>query len=542
MARSSRALAVGAWLTAALVALPVLSVALNLTSPRSEVWRHLADTILWELLANTFWLLLGVGALAGLMGTVSAWLVATRRFPGRDVFEWALVLPLAVPTYVIGFVFVALFEYAGPVPTFFRETLDIDWRFPNVRSYGGVVLAMSLVVYPYVYLLALTAFRELGANLTEVARSLGCRPAAVFRRVGLPLARPAIATGVALALMETLADFGTVSVFGYRTLTTAIYRVWFGMFDRVAAGQLAVVLMLFALMLVTLEQWARGRMRFVQAHGRNVARTLPPLTGVRGWAATAFVSGVLAAGFLVPTGVLAFWSLRAAEASLLPRNFPELLRNTLALAASACLLAVAAATVLAYAARSTRSRALSFGTRVASLGYAIPGSVIAVGVLLTLVRIDGIINAALGWFGDFGVGLILTGSALGLLFAYLVRFISVAFFSVESGLTRISGNMDESARGLGAGPARVLGRVHLPLLRGSLLTALILVFVDVMKEMPATMLIRPFGVDTLAVEVWQRTAESMWTEASAPALSIVAAGILPVIVLTRLRGANEARL
>ena len=486
--------------------------------------------------------ILGVGALAGLMGTVSAWLVATRRFPGRDVFEWALVLPLAVPTYVIGFVFVALFEFAGPVPTFFRESLNLSWGFPNVRSYGGVVLAMSLVVYPYVYLLALTAFRELGANLTEVARSLGCRSTAVFWRVGLPLARPAIATGVALALMETLADFGTVSVFGYRTLTTAIYRVWFGMFDRVAAGQLAVILMLFALTLVALEQRERGRMRFVQAHGRNVARTLPPLTGIKGWAATAFVSSVLAAAFVVPTAVLVYWSLRAAEASLLPKNFSELLGNTLALAASACLLAVLAATVLAYSTRSTRSRALSLAARFASLGYAIPGSVIAVGVLLTLARADGIINAALGWFGDFDAGLILTGSAFGLLFAYLVRFISVAFFSVESGLTRISGSMDESARCLGAGPVRVLGRVHLPLLRGSLLTALILVFVDVMKEMPATMLVRPFGVDTLAVEVWQRTAESMWTEASAPALSIVAAGILPVIVLTRLRGTNEARL
>ena len=505
------------------------------------MWRHLADTILWELLSNTFWLLLGVGALAGLIGTVSAWLVATRRFPGRGVFEWALVLPLAVPTYVIGFVFVALFEFAGPVPTFFRETLNLSWKFPNVRSYGAVVLVMSLVVYPYVYLLALTAFRELGSNLTEVARSLGCRSTAVFWRVGLPLARPAIATGVALALMETLADFGTVSVFGYQTLTTAIYRVWFGMFDRVAAGQLAVLLMLFAFALVVLEQRARGRMRFVQAHGRNIARTLPPLRGYKAWAATAFVSGVLAAGFIVPAGVLAWWSLRAAEASLLPRNFPDLLRNTLTLAASACLLAVAAAMILAYATRSTRSRALWLGARVASLGYAIPGSVIAVGVLTTLSRIDGIINAGLGWFGDFGVGLVLTGSALGLLFAYLVRFISVAFFSVESGLTRISGSMDESARSLGAGPARVLGRVHLPLLRGSLLTALILVFVDVMKEMPATMLIRPFGVDTLAVEVWQRTTESMWTEASAPALSIVAAGVLPVILLTRLRGTNEAR-
>ncbi len=542
MARSSRVLGAGAWLTAALVALPVLSVAFNLTSPRGDVWRHLADTILWELLSNTLWLLLGVGALAGFMGTVSAWLVATRRFPGRDVFEWALVLPLAVPTYVIGFVFVALFEFAGPVPTFFRETLNLSWRFPNVRSYGGVVLAMSLVVYPYVYLLALTAFRELGANLTEVARSLGCRSTAVFRRVGLPLARPAIATGVALALMETLADFGTVSVFGYPTLTTGIYRVWFGMFDRVAAGQLAVILMLFALILVVLEQRARGRMRFVQAHGRNIARTLPPLTGIRGWAATAFVSSILAAGFVVPTAVLVYWSLHAAEASLLPRNFPELLGNTLALAASACLLAVVAAVVLAYSIRSTRSRALSFAARVASLGYAIPGSVIAVGVLLTLARADGIINSALGWLADFDAGLILTGSAFGLLFAYLVRFISVAFFSVESGLTRISGSMDESARSLGAGPGRVLGRVHLPLLRGSLLTALILVFVDVMKEMPATMLIRPFGVDTLAVEVWQRTTESMWTEASAPALSIVAAGILPVVVLTRLRRTNEARL
>ena len=515
-----------------MVAAPVLAVAWNLLTPRWEVWQHLAQTMLFELVRNTALLLLGVGLLAGTLGTSLAWLVSAHRFPGRSFFEWALVLPMAVPAYVIAFVFAGLFGYTGPVATYLRAAFGPDAFFPDVRTFPGVVLVMSLVLYPYVYLLARAGFGSLGAAFLEVARSLGSRHP--FWSVGFPLARPAIATGLALALMETLADFGAVSVLGYRTFTTAIYRVWFGMFDRVAAGQLAVALMLFAVVLLSFERWARGRARFVQRHGRPAAEVLRPLSSMGALAVSAYCGGVLFFAFLLPTGVLGYWTARAAFEDKLPPNFSSLLTNTVVLGAAAAIATLAAALVLAYGQRLARSRSLAWASRIASLGYAVPGSVIAVGVLLILSGADRALGRLIESATGREVGLVLTGSALGLVFAYVVRFVSVSFYTVEAGLESIAPSLDDAARSLGASPRRLLARVHAPLLKGSVLTASILVLVDVMKEMPATMLIRPFGTDTLAVDVWQRTAEAMWREASLPALTIVLAGLLPVILLVRL--------
>jgi iron(III) transport system permease protein len=511
-----------AWLTAGVVAAPVVAVLFNLLTPRWEVWKHLAETMLVELAVNTVLLLAGVSVFSGALGVTLAWLVSSHRFPGRSFFEWALVLPMAVPAYVMAFVFAALFGYTGPVATYLRAAFGSDAFFPDVRTFPGVVLVMGLCLYPYVYLLARTGFGSLGAAPLEAARSLGSKHP--FWRVAFPLARPAIATGLALALMEALADFGAVSVLGYRTFTTAIYRVWFGMFDRVAAGQLSCALLLFALALLSFERWARGSARFVQRHGRPLTEALAPLSPTRALGATAFCAVTLFVAFLLPTGVLGFWTIRAAWEEKLPSNFASLLTNTLSLGAAAALTTLAAATVIAYGQRLARSPSLLWASRIASLGYALPGSVIAVGVLLVLSSAD----RALGT-------MVLTGSALGLLFAYVVRFVSVAFYTVEAGLESISPGLDEAARSLGASPGRVLSRVHAPLLKGSVMTAAILVLVDVMKEMPATMLIRPFGMDTLAVDVWQRTAEAMWREASLPALTIVLAGLLPVIFLVRHR-------
>jgi iron(III) transport system permease protein len=517
---------------ATVVALPVCLVAANLLVPRVDIWAHLAGTLLPELAINTALLLAGVGAGVTLLGTVLAWLVATYRFPGRDIFDWALILPLAMPAYVVGFVLVGLLEFSGPVATALRTQLG--WRIPEVRAYWALVLCMTLVFYPYVYLMARAAFGEQRLVLLEAARSLGHTPRQAFVRVALPLARPAVVAGLTLALMETLADFGTVSTFGYRTFTTAIYRVWFGMFDRVAAGQLAAVLMLVAAALIVLERAARGRARFVQTHGRALAAERPRLRGWRGVLAALLCGAVVLLGFLLPTAVLVAWSLEAVQAGRMLEGYGALVSRTVVLAASAALLGAGAATVLAYGMRLARGRLLGAAVRTAGLGYAVPGSVVAVGVLLVLAGADRALGAVVLALGGTS-GLYLTGSAAGLLYAYLVRFISVSLSAVESGLARIAPSLDECARSLGASPRRVLREVHMPLVRGALLTGLILVFVEVMKEQPATMLIRPFGWDTLAVEVWQRTTESLWREAALPALTIVAAGILPVVLLTRLR-------
>jgi len=519
---------------AALVATPVLVVCATLLTPRLDIWAHLWRTQIFELLANTVFLLLGVGIGAGALGTALAWLVAMYRFPGRAVFEWALLLPLAVPAYVIGFAFLGLLDFAGPVQTGLRALLGPGVRLPEFRSYGGVTLVMTLVLYPYVYLLARTAFLEQRAGTLEVARTLGRAPWQVFVSVALPMARPAIAAGIALASMEALADFGTVSAFGYRTLTEGVYRVWFGMFDRTAAGQLAALLMLAAGALLLLEKWARGKARFTQTQGSRAAANPPRLSPAKGAAAAASCGTVLAAALAIPLGVLIAWGLEAVRAGRVAATYPALVWNTVGLALAAAALTTAAAVILGYGIRLAPSPTLRAAARVAGLGYAVPGVVVAVGILLVLAGIDRAALDVLRRATGNEAGLLVTGSLAGLLVAYTVRFLALGLQSVEAGMARIAPSLDEVARTLGARPGRILARIHFPLLRGALLTGALLVFVDVMKEMPATMLIRPFGLDTLAVEVWQRTAESQWQEAAVPALTIVAAGILPVIVLTRL--------
>ncbi len=519
---------------AAIVALPALVVLGTLLTPRPEVWAHLWQTQLVELLGNTLLLLVGVGLGAGVLGTSLAWLVAMYRFPGRTIFEWALLLPLAMPAYVIGFAFLGLLDFTGPIQTGLRVLVSQDLRLPEVRSYGGVTAAMVLVLYPYVYLLARAAFLEQRSGTLEVARTLGRTPFQTFVSVALPMARPAIAAGVALALMEALADFGTVSTFGYRTLTEAVYRVWFGMFDRTAAGQLAGLLMLAAGALLLLERWARGQARFIQAQGRRAAANPPRLSPAKGGAAAAFCGGTLLVAFGIPLGVLLAWAAQAVRAGSVAATYPALVSHTVALAVAAAAITTLAAVILAYGARLAPSPPLRAAARVAGLGYALPGAVVAVGILLVLAWADHTALDLLRHITGRDLGLLLTGSVAGLLVAYTVRFLALGLQSVEAGMARIAPTQDEVARTLGARPGRILARIHFPLLRGALLTGALLVFVDVMKEMPATLLMRPFGLDTLAVEVWQRTAESQWQEAAVPALTIVVAGLLPVALLTRL--------
>ncbi|MBI4635327.1 MAG: iron ABC transporter permease [Candidatus Rokubacteria bacterium] len=524
---------VAAVAVSAVLAVPILAVLASLGHPAVDVWAHLWRTQLAELVANTLALVVGVGAGTLLVGTGLAWLVVGHRFPGRALFESALILPLAVPAYVIGFAFLGLFDFAGPVQTSLRRAVGDGLRLPEIRSYWGVVLMMTLVFYPYVYLLARTAFREQGAATLETARSLGHSRLATFLEVTLPMARPSLVAGVALAMMEALADFGTVATFGFRTLTEAIYRVWYGMFDRVAATQLASLLLFFAAGLLLLERGLRGRARFTQSQRRGPGVTPVPLRGWRGWAATAACAAVLGLAFVLPVGQLLVWA-RAAAGWGTAAGFSILLANTLTLAGLASAAAAVLALVLVYAGRLHPTPGVRLSTQFVSMGYALPGAVIAVGVLMPLAWLDHLVVRLVEAWLAREVGLVLTGSAAGLLFAYIVRFLAVSLQTLEASLAKIPASLEDAARSLGEDATGTLARVHVPLMRGGLLTALVLVFVETMKEMPATLLLRPFGLSTLAIEVWERTSESMWAEAAIPALAIVGAGLLPVFLAIRL--------
>jgi iron(III) transport system permease protein len=527
---------------ATIVAVPVLIVLSSLARPAGEIWVHLWRTQLPQLIVNTLMLVAGVGAGTLVVGTTLAWLVTTYRFPGRALFEWAFVLPLAVPAYVIGFTFLGLLEYSGPVQTALRNAFGAGLRLPDPQSYWGVVVVMTLVFSPYVYLLARAAFREQGAATLETARALGRSQRGAFVAVALPMARPSLVAGMSLAMMEALADFGTVATFGYRTLTEAIYRVWYGMFERAAATQLASLLLLFALGVLLFERAWRGHARFTQTSRRGPGPTPSRLRGWRAILATTAATTYLMLAFLIPVGRLALWAAEAIAAGGALRGFGGLVTHTLVLAfvtsGLACLLAIG----LAYVARLRPSRPIRLSGQLASMGYALPGSVVAVGVLTALAGIDHVVAMLAAEVAGVRTDLLLTGSAVGLVYAYLVRFLAVSLQTVDASLTKIPPHLDAAARSLGATAGRVLRRVHLPLVRHGVLTALVLVFVETMKEMPATLLLRPFGRDTLAIEVWERTSESMWAEAAVPALAIVAAGLLPVVVAIRLGGRWTSRV
>lgn len=518
---------------ALVVATPILVVVSSLMTPTLEVWRHLWETQLGELVWNTLALIVGVGIGVAVVGTGLAWLVTRYHFPGRGIFEWLLILPLAIPAYVIGFVFLGLFDYAGPAQSLLRRSFGPRIWFPEIASYGGVVLVMTLVLYPYVYLLARTAFREQSVTTLEAARALGAGRTEVFWRVALPLARPSIAAGLSLALMEALADFGTVAIYGYNTFTVAIYRVWFGLFARRAATELASLLLLFTLTLYLLERALRGRARFYQTERGGRPMTPERLSGWRAWAASGLTALVVGVAFLLPVGQLLFWALTSLGGPDYDERYPRFMFNTLTVGAITAAVAVGAAVLVAYGLRLSRSRVAAVFGRIASMGYALPGSVIAVGVLTPLALVDHGLDALLRGTWGISAGLLLTGSMGGLVFAYLVRFLAVSVQTVEASLARITPTMDMAGRSLGVSRGGVLWRIHLPLISGGLCTAAILVFVDVIKEMPATLLLRPLGYETLAVRIWQLTSESLWEAAALPALTIVGVGILPTLILAR---------
>ncbi len=523
-----------ALLLASLVALPVVVVFASLLVPNIEVWQHLASTVLAGYVFHTLTLAVGVAVGVTVIGVGTAWLVTMCRFPGRHLFEWALLLPFAVPTYIIGYTYTDVLQYAGPLQTLLRDTMGWtrqDYWFPEIRSLGGAILVMTLVLYPYVYLLSRAAFLSQSSCLLDVSRTLGRNPWRHFIEVAVPMARPAIAGGVALALMETMADFGTVQYFGISTFTTGIYRTWFALGEPVAAAQLAAMLMLFVLTMLWIERQSRSKARYDHTTAMRPLTCYQLSANGRFWASLACMAPILL-GFVLPVLVLGQMGIERGDGLFQPA-FLGLAWNSFMLAALASVMTVGIAVLVAYGVRLRPTRLMAGASQIAALGYAIPGTVIAVGILIPFARFDNALN---GWMqAHIGVstGLLLTGTIAGLLFAYVVRFLAVAMNSVEAGFGKINHHLDDAARILGQRQGGLLRRVHLPLLRGALLTGLVIVFVDVLKELPATLIIRPFNVETLAVRVYQFASDERLADAAAPALVIVAVGILPVILLSR---------
>ena len=517
---------------AALLALPVVSVAMSFFGGAGDTWAHLAATALPRYLLNTAILLGLVTCGVVSIGVVSAWLVTAYRFPGRDLLEWALLLPLAMPAYVMAYAYTDWLQFTGAVQTALRDLTGLQAReywFPDVRSLPGAAVILSFALYPYVYLVARTAFHDLSRSAIEAGRLAGYGALGAFFRVAVPLARPAIAAGSALALMETLADFGTVSYFALEVFTTGIFKAWLSMGDSVAAAQLSACLLGFVVLLLALERANRGRAAY---HGPAPRRARPQrLHSAAAALALVACAAPVVFGFALPALLLG--RLAWEEGGVIAARFAWLTANSFSIAALTSLIAVALGLLMAYAARVTRSPLVAGVNRLAGLGYAVPGAVIAVGVLVPLGRLD---NALAGWLEDsFGMkpGLLLTGTIAALVYAYLVRLLAVSLQTTNAGLAKITPSMEDAARSLGATPAAALVRVHVPLLAPSLATAALLVFVDVLKELPATLALRPFNFDTLAVEAYNLAKDERLAEAAAPSLAIVAAGLLPLIYVSK---------
>ncbi len=523
-----------AMVVAVLIAVPIFAVLWNLLTPGQGTLQHLAATVLPEYIANTLWLVGGVAAMVMFGGVAAAWLVTMCSFPGRRIFEWALILPLAMPAYIMAYAYTDFLQFTGPAQTWLRAITGWQAReywFPEIRSVGGATAMLGLVLYPYVYLVVRAAFLGQSIGIIEVGRTLGYGPWAGFFRIALPLARPAIAAGVALALMETLADFGTVSYFAVPTFTTGIYRAWLSMGDRVAAAQLSALLLGCVALILLLERSGRARARYHHSDGRKWPARYE-LRGARACLAALICSMPLVFGFLLPTALLLHMSLLGSGAEL-GQRFMQLVLNSFTLAGVTAVVAVGVALLMAYAVRLRPSRLALAANRVAGVGYAIPGAVIAIGILVPVAQFDNALDAWMRENAGISTGLLLTGSIVALVYAYLVRFLAVALQTVDAGMARITPSMDDAARSLGSGPAATLLRVHGPMMRGSLLTAALLVFVDVMKELPATLVMRPFNFDTLAVRAYTLAADERLAEASVAALTIVLVSLLPLLVLSR---------
>ena len=519
---------------AGLVALPILTVVSQSLFAGSEVFSHLLDTVLADYVLNSLILMAGVGIGTVIMGVPAAWLAAMCDFPGRRWLDWGMLLPLAMPAYVIAYTYTGMLDFAGPAQTLLRELTGWgygDYWFWEIRSHSGAIAMLVLVLYPYVYLMARATFLEQSAISFEASRNLGYSPFRAFLKVAIPMARPAIIAGVSLALMETLADYGTVQYFGIPTFSTGIFRTFYGFGDANGAAQLASLLLVFVATLIFVERYSRRKLSYnVRAGSRAMASRIQ-LDGGRAWLAALACFIPFFFGFLLPAGQLLSWSV--FDAQMPWRDFLSLSWNSFYLAGLAALIALILATLLAYTQRFNTGSLVKQATQFAALGYALPGTIIAIGVLAPLVFVDQSLIALSERFGLGMSGLIFSGTLFALLIAYTVRFLAVALGSVQSGLGQISPSLDEAAKGMGRSPYQVLRHIHAPLMRSSLLTALLVVFVDVLKELPATLMLRPFDFNTLAVRAFELASDEQLIEAAPPSLMIVVVGLVPVLLLNR---------
>jgi iron(III) transport system permease protein len=517
------------WLVAIIATLPLAVALLSFFSDSGSIWPHLARYVLPEALVNTIWLVLGVAIGTTLLGTSLAWFAASCEFPGRRFFNWALLLPMAIPGYVLGFAFAAFFEFTGPVQGAWRHLFGSSLFFPDLGARGASITTLTLVLYPYVFLIVREAFASQGIRGLEVARGFGYRPLQAFFKVTLPMARPSLVAGVSLAGMECLADFGTVKLFNYTTFTTAIYRAWYGLFSLQSALQLSLVLVSLVLVALLLERHFRGRSRYTPPGPARRRRIV--LSPVRAAGVTLYCATVLFIAFGLPVSLIVVWSVQNFVSEF-DAGYWQLALNTLILATGAAAMITAVAVLLSVAVRRSPSMLNRSLTRVATVGYAIPGTVLAVGFFVPVAWLSRMINR----FGaDSGTVVALQSGMAVIFLAYLARYLAVAHSPVDGALLRIRPGVEEAARSMGVSGLSLLGRVHLPILRPAILTALLLVFVDIMKELPITLMTRPFGWDTLAVRVFQLTTEGEWQRAALPALAIVFAGLLPVVFLSRER-------
>ncbi|MGI9464179.1 MAG: ABC transporter permease [Aestuariivirgaceae bacterium] len=534
----------GALVVSALLLLPIAAITILALAPSENIWPHLVATVLPDYLAQTALLMTGVGLATFLIGTSTGWLITMHRFPGRKMLQWLLLLPLAMPTYIIAYTYVDVFEYAGPFQSALREfagwQAKADYWFPEIRSMGGAIFVMSLVLYPYVFITARASFMRQSVCHLEVARTLGRTPVGVFFTVALPLARPAIAVGVSLAMMECLNDIGAVEHFGVRTLTLGIYSTWLGRGNLGGAAQIALVMFAFVLALLWLERSGRRNRSFhhTTTHDYPLSRTR--LAGWRGWAATVFCLLPAALGFLIPGGVLTSFAVTRFSDAATP-EFVTAVVNTLTLAAIAAAVAVLVGLFLAYANRLAGNVMVRMAVRMASVGYAVPGTVLGIGILVPLTATDNAVSRLVE--GTFGVstGLILSGSIAGITFGYVVRFLAISHGNLETGLQRVTPSLAAAARTLGRSPTGALRDVHLPLIRPALVSAALLVFVDCMKELPATLILRPFNFETLSTMVYTLASLDQLEDSALAALTIVASGIIPVIILSRTMSGRKRR-
>lgn len=534
--RTSKRWMISALLTTAIVALPVLSVLFIALFPEENIWPHLINTTLPRYLTTTLQLMLGVGVLTLVLGLATAWAVTMCEFPGRKFFEWALLLPFAIPAYVIAYVYTSLLDYAGPLQSALRDWFGwanaTEYWFPEIRTLEGAILMISLVLYPYVYLLARAAFMEQSPSLFSVSRSLGHSPLSTFFRVVLPIARPAIAVGLSLVLMETLNDFGTVDFFAVQTLTRGLFDTWMNLGNLGGAAQIATTMLIFVVILVTLERYSRRRQQQYAARDNRDPIHRFTMSFPRQLICVATCAVPLIFGFLIPATTLGYYAWDYFDESWTP-DFIENTFNSLFLSSAAALTTLLIGVTLAYSRRLHDTRGMQILMRLSSLGYAMPGAVLAVGVIVPLAGFDNWLDSLMRDYFGFSTGLLLSGSAFALVFAYTVRFLAVSAGSVESALQKVTPSMDMASRSLGHTPGNTLLKVHLPMLRGTLVTAALVVFVDCMKELPATLILRPFNYETLATYVYQFASDEMLQHSALPALIIVLAGIIPILLMNR---------